>query len=250
MGETKHAALPYHELEEAKLSTAFYELAMEESVVDMAAVKTACDASHERQMKRLRREYRRIRLGAAVKKTARQVSKAAVFLIFTAAVAGGIAVASNRLLRAKLFEIVVDYTNSGHRIEMYGVEIGEIDLPEGWWAPFYHSYVPEGYVLKEEKANYYQCYQAYYKGEEYLKISYTRSSIGNTTVFTEGCEITEVKIGDNIATMISRDENVFSMFWFEGEIRIMADFDMSYDEAIKIMENIVPIDIEELTEAE
>lgn len=253
MDERKHAALPYHELEEAKLSTAFYELALEESVVDMSAVKTACDASHVRQMKRLRSNFRRIRLDAAVKKIARQVSKAAVFIILIGAIAGGIAVASSSLLRARLYEIVVDYTNVEKKIRIYAKQMGEIELPDGWWVPFYHTYIPEGYELVAEEVNPHCCYQYYQrdeKGEEVCGVTYYNEKDSFTNISTEDAEISYVNVGDNIATVIKREEKSYMMFWNEGDVRIVVDAHLPYDEAMKMLEGIVPIDIEEITGAE
>lgn len=239
-----HGVLLHKELEEAKLSAAFCELALEESCTDTGAFSAYCDAAHERILKRLRREYRRIVFGAAAKNVARQVSKAAVFLLITVVLAGGIAVAGSSLLRAKLYEIVVDFTNSHHNIKMYGRQIGEIELPDGWWAPFYHSYVPEGFEVVDEDVNPFRCYQYYECGEEAFWVAYDVVTM-STTIYTDGCDVSEIMIGDNVATLVTRDENSYTIFWHEGDVRISASLYLPYDEAIKIMENIVPIDIEE-----
>ena len=52
MDERKHAASPYLELEEVKLSAAFCELALEESAGVSDSVKDMCDAAHERLLKK------------------------------------------------------------------------------------------------------------------------------------------------------------------------------------------------------
>ena len=242
---------PYVDLEKDLLCAAFCELALEENSANIGEdEKGICDAANDRLLKRLRREYRRIRLGAAVKKTARQVSRAAVFLIFIAAVAGGIAVASNSILRARLYEVVVDYTNVENKIRIYAKQMGEIDLPDGWWVPFYHTYIPEGYELVAEEVNPNCCYQYYQrddKGEEICGVTYWSAKDSFTNISTEDAEISYVNVRDNIATVIKREEKSYMMFWTEGDVRIVVDAHLPYDEAMKILEGILPIDIEAVT---
>jgi len=243
----RQGVLLHTDLEKAKLSAAFCELALEESFADTEAIRADCDAAHERLLKRLRREYRRIRFGGAAKKTARQAAKAAVFILVTVALAGGIAIASSSLLRAKLFDIVIDYTNSHHRIEINGVEIGEIELPEGWWVPFYHSYVPEGFELDDEYIVSSKCLQVYRSGDQSFFLSYENARNQRTIFYTDGADVEYVTVGDNVVTFIKREGDNNTFFWREGELIIIGHGFMPYDELLKIIEGVVPINIEELS---
>jgi len=101
----------------------------------------------------------------------------------------------------------------------------------------------------DEEVNQFRCYQFYERGEEAFRVAYDVLTLA-TTIYTDGCDVSEVMIGDNVATLVTREENNYLIFWHEGDVRISAQLWMPYDEAIKIMENIVPIDIKEITGAE
>lgn len=99
--------LPYEELEAAKLSVAFCEMALKDVADDTSMVKEACDAASGRMLKRIKREMRRKRLRAAMKKAMKATVSVAAF-IAVIGIATGMAIAGNGMLRAKVVNIMID----------------------------------------------------------------------------------------------------------------------------------------------
>lgn len=129
----------------------------------------------------------------------------------------------------------------------------EIEIPDGWWAPFYPTYIPYGLTLGKEDVSTFECFQHYENiadGElRYVNISLCDSTTTNTTLFTEGADISEIMIGSNKATMIEMDlpdePTNYRIYWHEGNIRLYINGNLDRNEMIKVAEMIKTIKVPE-----
>lgn len=238
---------PYEELEAAKLSAAFCELATEMIPEDCRADGDGCDAAYERLLKQLKRDIRREKLRAAVRKLWRFAAIAAA-VAAVLSIASGFVIADDGRIMAKVISMIVDTSQIEDYIRFEtSPEAAIIDMPADWNIPFYHTYIPEGFHSVEGLIFPGFCNINYYNSKmEYLQFMYRDIHNMSVNISSTDAEVSEVRINDDIAKLIhvnrdSKDEYTF--VWFEGDTMISLTAICEWEEALKVAESIQPVNI-------
>lgn len=228
-----------------KLKLTMYEQAMEElDDIDVnnipREVASYADEMYPRILKLLRHKMLPHSIKSIAKKhipTAARV--AAVFVLFIY-VGLTVAIASSATVRRYVGYFLIERTDKYSRIEFQVSDI-TVDVPEGWMADYYVSYIPYGFSIDDAICSPVLNKVTYKDGNE-NRISLSIGGTCSATNYdTEDSYVSIIELDGISATYSVHENGDKSLVWLKGDEYFVLYTTLPYDELMRIAESMVLI---------
>ena len=186
--------------------------------------------SYKKRMKKIIKEYSRT--PAQIKLAAFRKYAAAVLVIFI--LANSFLIVTVEAYRTRVFNIITTIYNTFTSIITEADDVPLNEAPE-FTVP---SYVPDGFEIIND-INTGVTRKIDYKNEDRILV-YKQSIITGSEIRidTEGTEIKEIKVGNNIINYVF-NKGMYNAYWFDSEYSYIITGEISFEELLKAIEGVI-----------
>lgn len=237
--------LPLENYEKAAFQFALYEIALEEADLAVAEENTSDDleevalASMPRMLKAIEKYTRRASYVRFAKETLPKVGRAVAAFALFVLLAGSIAIASSKTVRASMIEFLIRTTPEYTAVGFYQTD-DVVDVPENWELSYFPSYIPNGFYLDQVNTGR-KTSEAYFRNDKGESIDILFGSISTQLrIDSENAEIVHLNINGVDSTLMIKDDS-HRLIGHLGDEYYYISTNLPLTEVIQIAESIMLI---------